>query len=162
MSSEITTELFVNAWQRLFEELYNGPEDYHSTWITTNEPDASIQGLLKRLTAVQASQILPSGQSIAMHVEHLRWSLALANSYFRNENPQPNWEESWSVLTVDGAQWDQLRADLKTESATLQAAVAARTDWSDAIFFTGTFSFVPHAAYHLGAIVQMTKMVEAQ
>ncbi|RYG65796.1 hypothetical protein EON80_16665 [bacterium] len=139
----------------MFEEIYDGPKDPSWTWVTTNEPDASILGLLKKLSAEEASRLLPSGQSVASHTEHLRWSLALGNSYLRGEKPQPDWEESWKVTVVDAAQWDRLRADLKAESDTLRAAVVAHQDWSDPIFFTGTFAMVPHAAYHLGAMRQM-------
>ena len=62
--------------------------------------------------------------------------------------------------TVDDEQWAKLRADLRTQYATVQADIEARRDWSDSVFLTGTMALVPHAAYHLGAIRQMIRVVK--
>ena len=152
---------FKKALVKLFDEIYAGPRDYKMTWIVSNEPDAGLFGMLRTVTATQASVTLASGQSVASHVEHLRWSLVVMCQYYRDIDPKPNWEESWSVHEVDETQWDQLRAELENEYKTLRQLFETRTDWSDPVFFTGTMAIVPHAAYHLGALRQMVAAAKA-
>lgn len=159
--SAINRDDFVKALLKLFDEVYAGPRDHKMTWIVSNEPDAGLFGMLSRVNAAEASKTLASGQSVASHVEHLRWSLVVLAQYYRDIDPKPNWEESWSVHEVDEAAWDKLRADLENEYKTLRELLAQRMDWPDEIFFTGTMAIVPHAAYHLGALRQMVAAAKA-
>lgn len=154
-----TNAQFFDVFLELFDEAYVGPPNHHSTWFTSNEPHAAILGTLDELDATQASKLHTSGQSIASHAEHLRWSLDLALAYFRGEQPQVDWEDSWKVQTVTEAEWQQLRANLKSNYEAVRAAIAAAPDWSNKFFLTGTIALLPHAAYHLGAIRQMLAAV---
>ena len=154
-----TASQLISAFLELFDEAYNGPPDPKSTWFTDNAPNAALLGTLDGLDAEHASLLQASGQSLASHAEHLRWSLVLAQAYFRGEQPRPDWEESWRVQSVTQAQWETLRGDLKREYEAVRSAIAAVSDWSNPFFLKGTLALLPHAAYHLGAIRQMVKSV---
>ena len=152
---------FVGAMCELFTEAYEGRRDHPYTWFTDNEPDAALFGTLRGLSAEEASTPpAPGSSTVAAHTEHLRWSLALANAYIRGEKPQPDWEESWSVATVDTAAWDRLRAELRAEYDVLRGAIKAQEDWSQPQYLIGTLALIPHAAYHLGAIRQLLPLVK--
>lgn len=153
--AEIT---FKDAMLELFREAYAGPShDY--TWFIGKD---GLFSSLEPLSAEMASRTLrPGGTTIAAHAEHLRWSLALANAYFRGEKPQEKWSESWSVRTVSDSAWNELRAALHREYETLLAAMEKQQNWSDSNLLLDTLSLVPHAAYHLGAIRQLVLLLPA-
>lgn len=152
------TEAFKDALLELFSEAYTGPNRAY-TWFTDNKPESGLFGTLETLNAEDASREGPSGATVAAHTEHLRWSLAHANAFARVETPEGGWAESWSVQTVDAAAWDRLRAELRGEYDTLFSAMERQKSFSDPQLLKGMMALVPHAAYHLGAIRQMTAAV---
>ena len=154
----LTTKTLTKIIAELFSEAYTGPNHAY-TWFISSEPDSGILGTLQSVGAEDASRRQPSGSTIAAHTEHLRWSLALANAYTRGETPALNWAESWTVQTVDADAWDKLRADLKREYEALYQAIQNQQDVSDEQMLTVMLAFTPHAAYHLGAIRQLTHAV---
>jgi hypothetical protein len=152
----ITNELFLQSLTTLLDEAYKGPADATNTWFTTNEPDAGIFGALEALTAAEASRpIVPGGSTIAAHAEHLRWSLAYANAWYRGEHPQNAWAESWLVREVTPGAWESLRQALRAEFDTVRAAISAADVWDNPLFLTASLALIPHAAYHLSAMRQM-------
>ncbi len=148
-------DLFKTSLLELLSEAYTGPTHAY-TWFISNEPGSGILGTLENVSAENASSRQPSGTTLAAHTEHLRWSLAQANAFARGETPTETWAESWSVRTVDKAAWQTLRAELRGEFETLYAALQKQEDFSDPQTLTGIMALAPHAAYHLGAIRQMT------
>ncbi len=99
--------------------------------------------------------------TIAAHTEHLRFSLSLANRAFRGENPYGNadWAGSWRTQTLDAVEWDNQRAALRHEHEQLLAAIRSREDWDDPMMFQGALALIGHAAYHLGAIRQISRLL---
>ena len=154
----LTTKTLTKIIAELFSEAYTGP-NHPYTWFISSGPDSGILGTLQSVGAEDASRRQPSGSTIAAHTEHLRWSLAVANAYTRGETPALNWAESWTVQTVDADAWDKLRADLKREYEALYLAIQNQQDVSDEQMLTVMLAFTPHAAYHLGAIRQLTHAV---
>jgi len=158
----IQKETFVQVVTELFSEAYEGPQHAY-TWFVDNDPGAGLLGTLARLPAEAASRpTVPGGATIAAHAEHLRWSLAMANAFARGEQPQAKWAESWSVRTVDATSWERLQADLKREFDTLKAAIQANPNLSGVQVLTGILALIPHAAYHLGAVRQMARVLGAE
>lgn len=154
----LSTDLFANALKTLLNEAYEGPASEAPPWFSDHKPDAGIFAALDRLSAPLASTpVVPGGLTVAAHAEHLRWSLALANAFFRGGNPQPNWAESWSVREVSPGAWDELRAALRAEFESARAFITPAGPWDHPLFLTGTMALLPHAAYHLGMIRQMVK-----
>lgn len=148
-------DLFRTSLLELLSEAYTGPNHAY-TWFIGNEPGSGLFGTLDALSAEDASRAQAHGSTIAAHTEHLRWGLAHANAFARGEVPAGSWAESWSVRVVDEAAWRTLRAESKKEFKTLYAALQKQEDFSDPQTLTGIMALVPHAAYHLGTIRQMT------
>ncbi len=157
-TKSVPNETLTKILAELFSEAYTGPNHAY-TWFIGNEPDSGILGTLDSVSAEAASRRQPSGSTVAAHTEHLRWSLAVANAYTRGETPQLNWAESWTVHTVDAATWDKLRADLRGEYEALHYALQNQQELVGEQMLTVMLAFTPHAAYHLGAIRQMTHAV---
>ena len=143
----------------LFSEAYDGPSHAY-TWFVDNAAGSGVLGTLETVSAEEASTpIRENGTTVAAHAEHLRWSLALANTYARGETPQMNWAESWSVQTVNADAWNKLRANLKSEYEALHRAIQTQQEISDEQMLTAMLAFTPHTAYHLGAIRQLLPVV---
>ena len=146
----------------LFTEAYAGPPDPSATWFTDNVPDSGVLGIIRGVTAREASTSVDNtgnrGTTIAANVEHLRWTLANANATLRGADYNPDWKESWALLDADETAWDNLRAALNTEFETLRIAIRQQEDLSGD-FLNGVLALIPHAAYHLGTIRQMIERV---
>ena len=160
--ADIPAKSLTQAVVELLTEAYAGPPNPSSTWFIDNEPDLGILGILKQVSAEEASRPVDGegkpGSTIAANAEHLRWSLARANAYLRGELPQGGWQESWQLIHADPAYWDKLRADLRSEYETLRAAIFRQDDLQDE-YLLGVLALIPHAAYHLGTIRQMIERV---
>jgi hypothetical protein len=155
----IPIEHVISILLEYLGEAYEGPSKGY-TWFLDNQPDAGLFSSLAGLTADQASRpAVPGGTTIAAHVEHLRWSLATANDILRGGIFQPKWKESWTVQAVDPSAWEHLQADLRQEYNTLRAGIVAQAASFKPEWLIGTMAMAPHAAYHLGAMRQMIRMV---
>jgi hypothetical protein len=159
--STLSTRAVIRSVVDLLAEAYAGPPDPSSTWFIDNEPDSGVLGLLAGVSAAEASTSVhasaAAGSTIASHAEHLRWSLANMNAAIRGE-PLGDWKESWGTLTVDSAGWDRVRSDLRAEFETLREALLKQAEVPEE-YLTGLFALLPHAAYHLGTIRQLTERV---
>jgi hypothetical protein len=157
--NSILNDTFRKVLLELFSEAYDGPNHAH-TWFIDNAPKSGMLGTLEDISSEEASRtFVENGSSIAAHTEHLRWSLALSNAYVRGDQPKPNWSESWLVKTVNASEWNTLRSNLRVEYEALRAGIEKQQDFSDEQILTGAFAFVAHAAYHLGSIRQMKKLL---
>jgi hypothetical protein len=147
----------------LLTEAYAGPPDPRATWFIDNEPDSGILGLLKRVSAEEASRSVDGsgapGTTIASHVEHLHWSLANANAAFRGQPYNPNWSESWRLHSADQAAWDALRDSLRAEFEAAREIILQQQDELPEEYLLGAMALVPHAAFHLGVLRQMVERV---
>jgi hypothetical protein len=153
---------FVKALVELLEEVHVGPPDPRSTWMTTNEADAGFLGTLSAIPPQTASRApAPGMNTIAAHTEHLRFSLSLANRAFRGENPYANadWAGSWRTQIVDAVEWDRLRGALRQEHEQLLVAIRNHDAWNDPMLLQGSLALIGHAAYHLGAIRQISRLL---
>jgi hypothetical protein len=152
----------INSVVELLTEAYQGPSDPARTWFIDNEPDAGVFGLLSSLNAAQASRSLDgseaAGSTIASHIEHLRWSLAMMNAAIRGE-PLRDWKESWLLIEADQERWDRLRTDLKAEFETVRQALLSQTELPEP-YVTPLLALLPHAAYHLGTVRQMIESLQ--
>jgi hypothetical protein len=157
--NQISQRDAIRIARELFSEAYAGPQPQWS-WFVNAEPDSGVFGSIKDLTAEQASaEPSPGGRSIAAHVEHLRWSLETVNRTLRGEPWEPDWSASWTVQIVDDSQWQSLRAALRGEFEELLNALNDDLDVSDPRMLQGLFALAPHAAYHLGTIRQIARIV---
>jgi len=160
----LTTTALIQAIIDLLTEAYAGPPNPAATWFIDNEPDSGILGILAGVSAEEASTSVDGsgrgGTTIASHAEHLRWSLANASAAMKGENYNPNWSESWNTLNADEDRWELLREELRVEYDRLKKAIIVQ-EFLEGDYLNGVMALLPHAAYHLGTIRQMTERVRS-
>jgi hypothetical protein len=144
----LTTEAFLQA----------GPQ---AAWFL-NPNDPGFAGELAKISAERASQEpAPGRKTIASHAAHINFHLTLLNRYAAGE-PNPfataDWAESWTVVSVSHAAWEDLRGDIERNARTWVAFVRQPREW-DLMGLSGAFASAAHAAYHLGAIRQMSAWI---
>ena len=152
----------INAIVTLLTEAYDGPPNPSESWFIDNEPDSGVLGILKGVSAKEASKSADgsgnAGTTIASHAEHLRWTLENANNTFRGQPWNPKWNESWELLNADETAWNQLRQSLRAEYESLRAFLQVQEELKGE-YLVGVLALIPHAAYHLGNIRQMVERV---
>ena len=141
----------------LFRELIDGVPRDPSYMLNTG--DVGLHGSLEKLSGEDASRTSHGSASIAAHVDHLRYGLALMNQWKSGvKNPWANadWTKSWKISAVTDAEWDRLRRELQLETHQwLDALGAARS--MDETQLTYMVASIAHLAYHLGAVRQIDR-----
>ncbi len=141
------SQVFTEVIHALLTEAYEGSSQ---VWFSDHNT-----GLFSSLQSLNAKQVSKTG--IAAHTEHLRWSLMVVNAMMRDEHPVMDWTQSWTIKTVSEPEWQELLEQLKLEYQALQTNMPPNPDLNDRMFVTSGVALVAHAAYHLGAIRQMTR-----
>jgi hypothetical protein len=151
-----TDSVFQRALSNMLTEIVDGPPGDEAYVINPGDP-----GLLHQLDAIDAktasSAPSPGQKSIAAHVDHVEFGLAILNRWAAGEsNPWAgaDFNASWQRATVSEDQWRALRDRLRRETGQWRNTVAARTSWDD-MSAAAALSTVAHTAYHLGAIRQI-------
>jgi hypothetical protein len=143
----------------LLSELVHGsPRPDVGTYML-NRGDGGLLESLEALSAAGASANSNGGGSIAAHVDHVRYGLALLNRWAAGE-PAPwkgaDWTASWRRPTVTDAEWRTLRDDLEREADRWCDAIRVPRDVNDAEL-GWVIGSIAHLAYHLGAIRQIDR-----
>lgn len=143
----------VALLQRMLREAFEGPPGPW-TYFTDTTPGTGVFATVGALTAAQASTPGgPSRTTIAGHIHHICSSIGLSAQELRGEPASRDRSMSWTVSTVDDAEWAALRARLRDEYRGLVVAVETRTQWDEDSLGTA-MGAIAHTAYHLGAIRQ--------
>jgi hypothetical protein len=148
---------FHRALSKVLAEIFEGhPPGEEGYLLNPGDP-----GLLRQLDAIDAhtasTRNVPGRTTIAAHVDHVNYGLALLNRWAKGEaNPwaDADWNASWQRGVVSEGQWQTLRETLRREYFEWRDAVAARNSWDD-VTAAGAISSAAHTAYHLGAIRQI-------
>lgn len=158
---DVPVSMITDSIITLLTEAYPGPPNPSGTWFIDNEPDSGILGILRDVTAEEASKSVDGtgnpGTTIASHTEHLHWSLANMNRAMSG-GEFGKWSESWDLKQANAAEWDRLRSELQKEFEILCSGLRNQTE-IDPEYLTGGLALAPHAAYHLGNIRQMKERV---
>ena len=156
-----TDSVFQQALSNMLTEIFNGPPGQEAYVINPGDP-----GLLRQLDSIDASTaskpLVPGRSTIAAHVDHLEFGLAILNRWMAGEaNPWAgaDWNGSWQRTTITEERWSTLRAKFRREAETWRQVVAARTTW-DGMAAAAALSTAAHTAYHLGAIRQILAGVQ--
>jgi len=138
---------------RMLREGFEGPPGPW-TYFTDTSPGTGVLATIRGLTAAQASTAGgPGHTTIAGHIHHLSSSVALSTRGLRGESPSRDRSRSWTVSTVDEAEWAALQARLRDEYQKLVLAVETHALWDEEALGTA-MGAIAHTAYHLGAIRQ--------
>ena len=111
----------MTALLTVLSELIDGPAP-GAAWVL-NPEDSGLISSLDSLTAQQASAAPSSGgASIAAHVDHLRYGLALLNRSVRGEKPflDADYAASWQRGTVSNTEWAAQREALRSRSLCME------------------------------------------
>src|SRR5262245_4332328 len=85
-----------------------------STYFIDNDPKAGFFAVLDTLSAVEASRPMrPGGPTVAGHAHHAGFHLDMSSAWLRGDRAPRDWNESWSVKTVDEQNWAALRRKLR-------------------------------------------------
>src|SRR5437588_1116760 len=148
--------IFQRALSNMLTEIFDGPPGQEAYVLNPGDP-----GLLRQLDTIEAlaasKRPMPGKTTIAAHVDHLQFGLAILNRWAAGEaNPWAgaDWNGSWRRTTVTEAQWRTLRDGLRQEADKWRQIVATRPNWDD-MAAAAALSTVAHTAYHVGAIRQI-------
>ena len=144
------------ALTTLFVELVEGAPA--TSAYVLNQGDPGLLRSLDKIDAAAASRVHAAGSSIAAHVDHVRYGLALFNRWAAGANPwaDADWSASWRKTTVSETEWKQLQADLGDEARRWAGTIGRPRDVG-AVELNGIIGSIAHIAYHLGAIRQIDR-----
>ncbi|MBC7804666.1 MAG: hypothetical protein H7145_00755 [Akkermansiaceae bacterium] len=149
LSTENTVaQHFETTLLRLLEETF---ENVQGAFL---DKGTSLLQTLASLSSEQASvPVSESGASIAGHVEHTRFYLAvLLDAAHGKLTGTIDWEQSWQVKTVTPEKWTALQAALRETYQQVLTLVKTEGNWEDEEHVGDTMAILAHTAYHLGAI----------
>jgi hypothetical protein len=135
----------------VLREAVEGPPGPWTHFID-NKPGAGLLGALEPLSAAEASRPW-GGSSIAAHVHHLAFALDVSAASLAGDNAHRDWNQSWTVSSVDDAAWKTLLARFRAEYANLILAVESHATTDEAAL-GAAIGVIAHVAYHLGAVRQ--------
>lgn len=155
----MNTRDFSDTLSTLMRELVRGSPDPTVGTYMLNRGDRGLVDSLDKLSASAASASNDDGASIAAHVDHLRYGLALLNRWANGEDrpwKDADWRTSWKKGVASEAEWRALRDDLQREADAWIAALRRPREVSpkELAWIAGS---VAHLAYHLGAIRQINR-----
>ena len=147
-----------------YRETFEGEVTPGMCWITDGTPQSAVFGTIEPLTAQQAlASPVPGARSVAAHVAHLHFALALTARRFRGENPSADWATSFNVVDPSPQGWDTQRRDLRQAYdamlAILQESRGKPLQDIPPINLVGLAATTAHNAYHLSAIRQIAQVV---
>ncbi len=143
----------VTLVTRMLREAFEGPPGPW-TYFADTSPGTGVFATISGLTAAQASKVGGPGRTtIAGHIHHLSASVALSTAGLRGGSPSRDRSRSWTVSTVDEAEWAAMRARLRDEYQKLLVAVETHALWNEDTLGVA-MGAIAHTAYHLGAIRQ--------
>lgn len=157
--SNDANEVIRCGLKAILSETFEGPSS-SSSWFVDSDVDGSMLGLLGTLSAAQASRAAPGRKSAAAHAGHARVHLEAVERFMRGDQSKTDWDASWRHGQVDDAGWRRMQGELRAACQALAAAIDRRTEWSDQTL-AAAVGAIAHAAYHLGAVRQIVRNLNA-
>src|SRR5829696_3075230 len=156
----MSTPTLATVLPTLMRELVEGSPDSRAGTYMLNRGDPGLLASLERISAYAASTTHGGGASIAAHVDHIRFGLALLNRWAAGE-PAPwkgaDWTSSWKRQAVTDDEWRALLEDVRREARAWTDALRKLREMNDAEagWVAGS---VAHLAYHFGALRQIDRV----
>jgi len=149
----ISRRHYVESVAYLLREIFEGsPEGVPSAFL---DRGVGVFITLSGVTAEAASKDF-GGTTIAAQIEHAKFYLDRMCEFINGRTETVNWDQSWLIETVNGAEWSALRESVARSYENTLRCVAAVDDWNEDQVGLA-MCLVAHTAYHLGAIRQLTK-----
>lgn len=140
----------------ILRETFEGsPEGEGSAYL---DRGVGVFATLEKLSAADASREIGE-TTIAAHTEHAKFYLDRICEFINGRTEKVNWEQSWLIETVNETEWNFLREGVRKSYENVLRRFAEVKAWNqdnigDAV------AIIAHTAYHLGAIRQITKLVQ--
>jgi len=149
---------FLDNISYLLRETFEGsPEGQGSAYL---DRGVGVFATIEKLSAETASHSIGENEaSIAAHLEHARFYLIALVEFMNGRTEKVNWDESWSVKTVNESEWNFLKENVKRDYEKTAKAFQVIENWNDDNIGEA-MAIVAHTAYHLGAIRQILKTVK--
>jgi hypothetical protein len=149
----VAQSYFNEAVFQLLKEAFEGP--------APTGPSAFLNkgtGLFQTLDSVSAqvasTQSRPVGSTVAAHSEHVRFYVEVHQKLLQGSTEPIDWDTSWRLKTVNSAEWDVLRQELRRAYANLIEYLRGVSNWGEDEIDV-SMAVIAHTAYHLGAIRQL-------
>lgn len=148
--AEIGIDMAVGQLVAVLREGFEGAAQW--SYFTDHGAGSGLLGTVAKLSAEETSEPR-GGSSIVAHAYHTSFALQASAAWIRGDRSRRNWQESWSVTTLDAEGWKQLQEELRKRYEDLRRAIEEEAATSLEAF-GGATGAVAHVAYHLGAIRQ--------
>jgi hypothetical protein len=153
-----TQQDFKKVVFELLKETFEGPAAQGASAFL-NKGTGLFQ-TLDEITADRAStQTRPGGSTIVAHTEHVRFYVVVHYKLVRGSTEAIDWEQSWRIKTVNSAEWNDLRQELRRDYSTVTDYLRALDSWGEDEISVA-MAIITHTAYHLGAIRQLMRALE--
>ncbi len=153
--NSIKKDDFTSNILTLLKETFEGSSPEGSYYL---DRGVGVLNTIEKISAETASRSLgENGATIAAHLEHARFYLAVLPEFMNGSTEKVDWKESWLVKTVDETEWDLLKENVRREYQNVAEMFQMIEDWNDDRV-GGAMAIVAHTAYHLGAIRQIIKV----
>ena len=150
-------EDFTSNFFTLFKETFEGPPPQTASCYL--DQGGGLLQSLENISAADASRsVRPDAPTIAGHCEHVRFYVDVLHRFMHESLGKIDWKQSWLVRTVNDAEWDALRNELRREYAAVTEELQKAEDWTDTPLGEA-LAILTHTAYHLGAIRQLVRMM---
>ena len=154
----ISTANLVQEILYLLTETFESPIKDGNAYL---DKGTGVFMTLERISAEDASKLaFPGATTLAAQTEHLRFYLVALEGFITGVHTSVDWDESWKLETVTAEAWDTLRADLHETYTHTTQLIKNFKRW-DEDELGGTLAILAHSAYHLGALRQLVKVLEA-
>jgi hypothetical protein len=156
----VVQSAFTESFYPLLKETFEGPEPTGASAFL-NKGTGLFQTLDNISAEVASAQARPEGSTIAAHTEHIRFYVDVHHKLMLGSTEHIDWDHSWRIKTVKGAQWDELRQGLRRAYEAIARELRALDSWGEDEISVA-LAITSHTAYHLGAIRQLLLAVEPQ
>jgi hypothetical protein len=156
-SNSIEKTKFVGSLAYLLRETFEGsPEGQMSAYL---DRGTGFFSTLDALSATDASREVAE-MTVAAQTEHAKFYLDRLCEYLHGRTEPVRWDDSWLIETVNDMEWESLRDGVKRSYENALRCIADIDAWNE--MQTGmAIGMIAHSAYHLGAIRQLAKIVDA-
>jgi hypothetical protein len=110
---------------------------------------------------VASCEPLPGAPSIAAHCAHLGYYVRVLHNFLVRREQEVNWPSSWRVHSVGIGEWEVLKGSLRSGYDDLRTSLNSLPAWGDDSV-CDSMAIVAHTAYHLGAIRQIRRLLDAE
>lgn len=144
----------------LLDEALSGPPPGVECGNFTTGPGTGLAGALRDATPEMASLHIASDRpSLAGHAAHVLLALASERLSAQGDAAEPDWASAWLAAPPDKAALDALAGSLEAQVRATEDFIRA-ADITDASRLERVVASAVHAAYHLGAMRQILRLLQ--